>query len=105
MERRTRISLRRFFVLVTYIAVVMCLTAYDGREETPTNPLCWVYYFGRRIPHDNASWPYLVCGLVLLIGTLPPFFLFRWWTLLPALACGALYIAIGFEAVLHKFLI
>jgi hypothetical protein len=105
MARHTHVSLRRFFVLITYISVLMCLICSGAHDETPANPFCWVYYFERMIPRDNVGWPYFVAGTVLLIGTLPPFLLFRWWTVLPALICGALYVAIGYEMVLHKFLL
>jgi hypothetical protein len=105
MKRQTRISLGRFFVLITYIAVLVFLIVSGADGETPDNPLCWVYYFGRMIPRDNVAWPYFVAAIVLLIGTLPPFLLIRWWTVLPAVICGALYFAIGYGMVLHKFLL
>jgi hypothetical protein len=105
VARHTRISLRRFFVLITYIAVLVGLTVVGADSDAPSNPLCWVYYFGKMIPHDRIAWPYFVAATVLLIGTLPPFLSTRWWTIVPAVICGSLYVAIGYEMVLHKFLL
>ena len=103
MTTHTRISLRRPLMLVTYIAGVMFLVVPDVGQEPSSQPLSWVYHFGREAPSDAHAWQYVVVGIGLLVGTLPPFFLFRWWALLPAIICGALYILIGLEAATYKF--
>jgi hypothetical protein len=105
MEHRTRISLRRFMAFVTYIAVVFSLIV-PSRDAIPfSQPLSWVYDNARAVPPDVnvvSAWSSLVCGTLLLVGTTAPFFLIRWWTVLPAILCGVLYVAIGFAEAVYQ---
>jgi hypothetical protein len=105
MVRRTHFGIRRLFLLVTYVAVLLFLVVPSGRRETYSQPLSWVYHFGMEMPNDHQAWPHFVAGMLLLIGTIPPFFLVRWWTLVPALICGALYGLIGYLGAIQKFVL
>jgi hypothetical protein len=105
MVRQTRISLRQLLLLVAYVAVVLYLIVPREGEGTFFRSLTWVYHFGSGIRNEPFVWTYLVVGILLLLGTLPPFFLVRWWTITAALVCAALYVLIGFEGVRYNFVL
>lgn len=102
MQRRTRISLRGLLALVAYFALLLFLIIPDNHAQPFSQPLAWMYDYGREIPKEPAAWPQLVAGAMLLIGTTPPFFHLRWWTIVPAIVCGTLYVGIGFAEAIHQ---
>jgi hypothetical protein len=105
VEQRTRISLRRLLLLVTYVVVLLYLVVPNAERAIGKQPLSWVYYFETEMRSDNRAWVYFAAGLTLLVGTLPPFFLTRWWTIVPAVVCGLLYVLIGYEGAAHQFML
>jgi hypothetical protein len=103
--KRTRISLIRLLSLVTYLSVLVFMITRRPAEVAYYAPLTWVYHFAREIPVDDKAWPYCVVGCLLLVGTVPPFFLVRWWTLATAIVCGVLYLLIGLAGAVHNFVL
>ncbi len=102
MERRTRISLRRFLVLITYLAVLLFLVIPGKGAEPFTQPLAWVYDYGREISIEPRASLNFAAAVLLLIGTIPPFLRLTWWTVLPAISCGVMYIGIGFAEAIYR---
>ena len=103
MEKRTRISMRRFLAFVTYVAVVLFLIIPDAGAIPFSQPFSWVYDYAMMVHTDRQAWFQLVGAILLLVGTTPPFFLIRWWTVLPAILCGVLYTGIGFAEAIYRY--
>jgi hypothetical protein len=96
MKKHTRISLRMLFALVAYISVVLYFVIPGPNTDTFTKPMAWVYDYCREASQNHWSyWLHAVSGMALLLGTIPPFFLRRWWTIVVAVICGSLYVLIG----------
>lgn len=102
-QARTRVSLRRFFALVTYLVILLFLVIPSPRSEPYSQPLTWVYYFARATSQEVVVWHHAAAGVLLLVGTVLPFFRTRWWTLIIAALCGALYALIGLSGANKYF--
>jgi hypothetical protein len=103
MKKQTRISVRRFFLLVTYLSILIFLVTRRPDDTCYFAPLTWVFHFAQEAYGDGHALPYCVAGCLLLVGTIPPYLLTRWWTLLTAVVCGVLYLLIGMAGAANRF--
>jgi hypothetical protein len=93
------------FFLVAYLALVMYLIIPKDNQGRFSKGLTWVYHMASEVHEEKLAWPHVVEGVLLLLGTVSPFLLFRWWTVVTALMCGALYALIGYQAAPHNFVL
>lgn len=94
--------MRQFFALVTYVAIVVYLVVPSRGAVPFSQPLSNAYDYARAAQVEPMLWVRFVASVVLLVGTTSPFFLFRWWTVIPAILCGVLYIAIGYADAIYR---
>jgi hypothetical protein len=73
----------------------------NRRDEPFSKPLAWAFDYGRELLSEPRSLVNFVGGVMLLVGTIPPFLRLTWWTIVPAIVCGAVYIGIGFGEAIY----